>query len=260
MNLLCLLKSSLAAGAILVWTSGVAVHAADLQEDFDRLAADLEAFHQFELLRGGSGEPVVFDSDAAGAHGFSADAIELGQQIADQTNEIVNRIAEAQGVGWPHAIDLDMEGRPELKSFLTEATKRSFVQIPTGDQDSEAAPEMETMLLPGARLVCGYYPNPKPARAAPWRNYSFPNPALKLRQLGYHPTPGFAGGGWTRPQTYQPLFCGIGKFRDHALISGNTLREQNYKGSPGGEPNPEIFPPWPYADWPLYVLWWHRTR
>jgi hypothetical protein len=90
MNLFRLLKSSLAACAI-VWESGLTVAVADLQEDFDRLAADLEAFHQLELLRGGSGEPVVFDSDAARAHGFSADAIELGQQIADQTNDIAIR-------------------------------------------------------------------------------------------------------------------------------------------------------------------------
>lgn len=260
MKPLVLLQASLYAGIILLATSLAKVDAADLQEDFDRLAADLEAFHQSDLLRGGSGEPVVFDSEAARAHGFSDDAIELGEQIADQTNAIVNQVTDAKELGWPHAIGLDMSGRPELHAFLTEASKRSQSQALLEAQESEVAPEVETMLLPGARFVCGYYPNPKPARAAPWRNYSFADPARKLRQLGYHPTPGFAGGGWTRPQTYQPLFCGIGKFRDHALVSGNTLREQNYKGRPGGEPNPEIFPPWPYADWPLYVLWWHRTH
>lgn len=43
-------------------------------------------------------------------------------------------------------------------------------------------------------------------------------------------------------------------------LHGPFIREQNYTGEPGGEPNPEIYSsgPWPYPDWPLYVLWWHE--
>jgi hypothetical protein len=112
-------------------------------------------------------------------------------------------------------------------------------------------------------LRCGWFPNPKPSQAGPWKNIPRTNPAKVLRAWGYHPTPGIAGGGWTRPQTWRASSCGKNTFRDHAyIIEPRTIREQNYTGSPTGEPNPEVWRsgPWPYAEWPAYVAWWHRTR
>ena len=230
------------------------------EEDFERLAADLQQFHALGLLQGGNGEPVTFDAKTARAQGFAAESITLGQQVADETNKLINQLEEAEERGWNYPIPLDIRGQPELQRFLAEATRRFEAQAVLPEQEMEATPE-EAEGIPGSHVVCGYYPNPKPPSAAPWRDYTSSNPAATLQSLGYHPTPGRAGGGWTRNQTYQPLFCGFGTFRDHARITGPTrFREQNYKRTPGGEPNPEVWRtgPWPYPDWPLYVYWWHK--
>ena len=69
--------------------------------------------------------------------------------------------------------------------------------------------------------------------------------------------------GWSRKKTYNPYHCGYGTFRDQAGIGNrNTIYEQNYDGkiTPAGEPNPEVWKsgPWPYAEWPTYVYWWHE--
>lgn len=263
-QLLALLMMNVVVLAILALPAG----ATSPEEDFDKLVADLIRFHDLGLLSGGSGEPVTFDAMGAHAQGFSAEAIKLGQQIADQTNEIVdqlvetNQLAEAGMTTQKQVIMLDTRGRPELQGFLAEATNRRNAQAGTGAQEAETeGAEVEPLGIPGSHFVCGYYPNPKPPRAAPWVNHSSPDPAATLRSWGYHQTPDFAGGGWTRNQTYKPVFCGWGTFRDHAIISGqNIFREQNYTDSPGGEPNPEVWRtgPWPYADWPLYVNWWHQ--
>lgn len=123
---------------------------------------------------------------------------------------------------------------------------------------------------------CGSIVRPRPRRAMPAVLVGeVADPAATLSSWGYHRTPGFAGGGWTRPQTYNPARCGISTYRDHAFVGlrftsciGTAcefrwpIREQNYVAAPYGEPNPEVWRsgPWPYATWPAYVYWWHATR
>jgi hypothetical protein len=249
----------LVVGAMAAVLSASPSGAAGPEEDFELLAAALQRFHELKVLQGGSDRPVTFNAAAARAYGFSAQAIKLGQEIADATNDIVHQQKKAGRTGRDDPIVLDTRGQPELDRFLGEATKRAKARAAASDPGTETAPEKEA--VPGiAHLVCGYYPNPKPSRAGPWRSYTSSSPAATLRRLGYHATPGILGGGWTRAQTYQWLICGFRNYRDHALITGRTsFREQNYKGSPGGEPNPEFGAPWPYPDWPVYVIWWHRT-
>jgi hypothetical protein len=244
--------------------------------NFEALAADLMRFHRSGLLSGGSGQPVTFDEAGARAQGFSPAAIALGAQSAAHSNEIVaalvaaERAGAAAGAGAEDGVGgtapgLDARRYPALAAFQAAAASRvaggaAPAPAAEGSPEAEATPQG----IPGlSHAVCGYYPNPKPRAAAPWNTYTRTDPAATLRGLGYHPTPTLIGGGWTRPQTYQPLLCGWGTYRDHALITGpSTLREQNYKSSPGGEPNPEVYRtgPWPYPDWPAYVYWWHRTR
>src|SRR5918992_1679673 len=89
-QLLALLMMNVMVLAILALPAG----ATSPEEDFDKLVADLIRFHDLGLLSGGSGEPVTFDAMGAHAQGFSAEAIKLGQQIADQTNEIVDQLVE----------------------------------------------------------------------------------------------------------------------------------------------------------------------
>ena len=149
---------------------------------------------------------------------------------------------------------------PLIPEALTLADEPEAPDAPPDESGDGVGPTAP----PGVgHAVSGYYPNPKPSRDVERKNYERDNPAALLKRLGYHETPNQAGGGWTRPQTYQPWACGGSTFRDHADVTGpRSLSEQNYKGSPGGEPNPEVYRsgPWPYPDWPAYVYWWHEHR
>jgi hypothetical protein len=121
-----------------------------------------------------------------------------------------------------------------------------------------------------AKYKCGWYVRPNPRRAATWNAQGgYSDPSATLASWGFHRTPGFAGGGWTRAQTFSWPLCGFGTFRDHAFFGrdGNlansfVINLQDYGDPPYGEPNPEVWRsgPWPYPTWPTYVWWWHRTR
>ena len=142
--------------------------------------------------------------------------------------------------------------------FFALATEYSLEQEETVD-----AAGWCNWALTDAACSCGHWLFPRPTRAAPWKDKSSSNAVNTLKSWGYHQTAGYAGGGWTRDQTYYESRCGKNTFRDHAIVqSSKKFREQNYSGyTPRGEPNPEVLRtgPWPYAAWPAYVEWWHDT-
>ncbi len=201
-------------------------------------------------ISGGGLKPVVFDIDGARKAGFDSEIIELAEQLASATNALLENSAsfannlEEVDIS---LVPLDLEQFPALNNYFEKATefnrKNQLLKdlIPTDEFTIETA-----------YSKCGFYTNPLPSRAAPWRTfYNISNPDSTLRSWGYHGTLNLVGGGYTRAQTYSWFYCGFGTFRDHAYIyQGNKIKEQNYSGwTPRGEPNPEVYAsgPWPYA-------------
>lgn len=190
---------------------------------------------------------------------FAPEAVAIQKESAVFLNLLLDR-SKMLGVEDISQFDMtdELSRLPHLRRFFARA--EGFAR----KEPTESPNTASAQLLPGlGQAVCGYYPNPKPAVAVAFKEFTRSDPAGTLRSLGYHETPGLAGGGWTRPQTYNPAICGFSTYRDHALITGpTTLREQNYTETPGGEPNPEVYRsgPWPYLDWPVYVFWWHQTH
>ncbi len=234
-------------------------------DNYVHLAVDLARFHALGILQGDYEHGITFNSALAKQYGFSESAIRLGEQVAIVANELIAWAKRAQLQGNPvqiTEISVEIERYPDLWQFWLDAAK------PNDRERLESinlfVTEIEPLGVSGvSHIVCGYYPNPKPSTNGPWFTHqNISDPAATLRSWGYHETwpPDYTGGGWTRPQTYKPFLCGWGTYRDHAFIAGpTTIREQNYTGSPGGEPNPEVYRsgPWPYPDWPAYVYWWH---
>lgn len=239
----------------------------ELARDFDALSHDLVLMH--DLFQGGNNQPVTFNSEAAYQRGFSPASIKLAEELTAHTNELIFAASTAPDMETVDVtkLDADVQQYPLLESYLEEATERrknaDRDEEPLGAKPSvvEEAPA-KIQGIPGiSEYQCGSFARPRPSRGAPWATHRRSNPAATLRSWGYHETPSWAGGGWTRSQTYMPLLCGWNTYRDHAYISNsNTIREQNYAGwTPRGEPNPEVWRsgPWPYATWPVYVRWWH---
>jgi hypothetical protein len=233
--------------------------------DFESLSSDLQSGR--DLFAGGNGKPVTFDAKAAAARGLSPEGIQLARELAEYTNALV----AADGAALANSIDVtkvrvDMGRFPLLASYLDEATVNRH-RLATEEDPTLKEPEVGSQVEPQSWLseyICGAFWRPRPSRAAPWVNWWTTNPHGVLTGWGYHTTPSFAGGGYTRPQTYSWALCGFSTYRDHAYITGaNTFREQTYAGwTPRGEPNPEVWRsgPWPYAIWPAYVRWWHQEH
>ena len=182
---------------------------------------------------------------------------------------------------------------PQGSEDFDQDELRSFDLYPVGVQ---VIMPSGRMMMPDpmsllARYRCGYIYRPNPRRAeiaqpGPLQGSSSTQAgaARLARQWGYsqgfHDTPGRAGGGMTRPQTWNPVLCGIGTYRDHAVQglftertcygAGGTppcewrarLMIQDYTAAPYGEPNPEFWRTtrYPYPEWPAYVAFWHYTR
>lgn len=249
-------RSILVIATMLVFAGSAGVAPAhDGTADFIARSQDLIRMH--DLFQGGSGRPVTFASKTARAKGFSAESIALAEELTAYTNDLMAKAsdtAKAEAVVDVRNLDVELRPYPRLVVYFAETTRYA--------EKSQAEEAMGFPGVPGvSEYVCGHFLRPRPPHGAPWRQHTRSNPAATLRSWGYHETPGFAGGGWTRPQTYNPALCGWNTYRDHAYIAGNnTIREQNYEGwTPRGEPNPEVWRsgPWPYPTWPAYVRWWH---
>lgn len=233
--------------------------AADASLDFAALSTDLLQMEAF--FSGGSGQPVIFDAEAARSQGFPPESIALAEELAAHTNALISA-AEAnlkEGASADVvASSVDLSSFPKVSAYFALATENE-------QNGGEVEPAgWCNSALTDAACSCGHWSYPRPTTAAPWKDLTSSNPANTLRSWGYHETPGWAGGGWTRPQTYYSSRCGNNTFRDHAYtVSSTKFREQNYSGyTPRGEPNPEFWAsgPWPYGAWPSYVQWWHSTH
>lgn len=254
------------ASIALVAYANTPAYARGRDEDFVQLSLSLTRLHVLGIMQGNYNQGVTFNEDLARKEGFSEQEIVLGKQIVEVTNILINQSKASQAEGKPIGVDrlsLDLQHFPELKRFWDEAAQMSIE-----DKQSVAGEFLQSRVEPLgttgiSHWVCGYCYHPVPAHAAPWHTYHSSNAASTLRSWGYHPTPSWAGGGWTRPQTYNWWLCGWSTYRDHAYIyPSTTINEQNYTGAVPGEPNPEVWRsgPWPYPDWPAYVWWWHRTH
>lgn len=195
---------------------------------FERLSSELQDMHRAGLMRGGKdfegegvGSPVELDAAGAERRGFSAEAIALAEELAALSNRLVASLSADNPA-------IAKESAAGLESILPAVSAFFAVATTWRSEAPEVEHEIEAQAFPGfSHAVCGYYPNPKPKRAAQPILHDVPDPAATLREWGYHETPDRAGGGWTRPQTHKPVLCGVSTYRDH---------------------------------WPAYVLWWHQTH
>lgn len=237
---------------------------------FVRLASELQRMHGSGVISGGKqsegegvGAPVAIDTAEARRLGISGQAIALAEELVALSNDLVASLSDDNPTISTDSVAGFGSSYPALSAFFEAASMR---RVSDAEEVAavETASEAQVQAFPVvSHIVCGYYPNPKPERAAEPLVWDVPDPAARLRSWGYHETPEAAGGGWTRPRTWNPAVCGVKTFRDHAYIrSDGRISEQKYTGSPDGEPNPEVWRsgPWPYPDWPAYVLWWHQTR
>jgi hypothetical protein len=247
---------------------------------------------------------VVFTcaDELAYVNDFSA-AYEVAFQALEATNLILNNPDVVQG-----AVDYTNPGVLASQESLDTIIASALPQSTDGMDEDELRsvdlyPIGVAVVMPSGRSLipdplglarrykCGHFVRPVPQHAVPFvegpLQGSSPTGAgadalarTWGRGQGFHDTPGFAGGGMTRPQTFTPALCGLNTYRDHAYPSlfqvrtcsdfdGNPpctyqarLLIQDYTSSPGGEPNPELWRsgPWPDDEWPAYVYWWHRTR
>lgn len=179
----------------------------------------------------------------------------MAREITQFSNEILEQLTSVND-SIENAV-LDIQRYPGLAAFYRTASAYTSASATKSDSN----PASEIGVMNSIVNICGGYATPRPDRAAPWIDRSSPNPEQTLTSDGYHATPNFAGGGYTRPRTWKWWHCGWNTFRDHAYITGpTTYREQTYIGwTPNGEPNPKVYAsgPWPYPDWPAYVYWWH---
>jgi len=246
--------------------------------DFLVLNGELQQLHAF--IAAGNGRKATFDLEAARSLRFSAQSLDLAKQMIEATNDIVARVAKSlqelspgsatrTTIGGP--LNIDLSRYPALQDFLTRATEHRRQLESLSEPAQENLLDVERQVTRSLRVLpqivginelyahfdCGYFPNPKP-------NRTVTNPAATLQSWGYHRDPINdlqPRSGWTRPHTYDWSVCGWDTFRDQAGIFGNQIAEQKYAGwTPPGEPNPEVWRsgPWPYAEWPVYVWWWHQ--
>jgi len=254
-------------------TSIQTIIAEDSSPDFDILSLELEAMDDLFQI-GADQQTIIFDSEAARRKGFSLEGIKLAEEMATFTNKVVNKAmkaAERHGVKDVELINInearvDINKYPSLAAYFRDASVRRADGLINSD----------FILKPDAtddpKTVCGSINNPVPSSAAAWTTQGpFDTKQAaekKLSSLGYYKTSSYAGGGYTRNQTYNESICKKDNYRDHAgnpykSNSDNKwyFKEQDYTGSIPGEPNPSVLKKatnWPYLTWPAYVYWWHK--
>lgn len=258
-------------------TSIQTIIAEDSSPDFDILSlelAEMDSLFQVDTDQ----QTVVFDSESALRKGFSAESIKLAEEMAVFTNNIVNKatkaakrhkVKDAELINIKEA-RVNINKYPSLAIYLREASVRCANGSINGDFTLKRKGTNDP------RTVCGSINNPVPSSAAKWTTRGpFDSEGASTRggakgylhSLGYYSSSPFAGGGYTRNQTYNKKICKKDTYRDHALdpfknTSDNKwyFKEQDYTGSIPGEPNPVITTNpfnWPYLTWIVYVKWWH---
>src|SRR5512145_2004459 len=222
---------------------------------FEQLSMDLAAMH--DLWSRPSNRLVQFDSAAARQQGFAEESITLAEELTGFTNDLVVGAEQAE-------IDPNVPGKMFDKAF-TYTNMVKYLQEASMRAKSGITLQAITPAVSLAEWQCGSPWNPMPNPAANWiDNIPDPDPVAKIKSMGFHETPDWAGGGFTRPQTWNVLWCHEGAFRDQAIFDPKkpgVYKLQEYTGiTPNGEPNPEINAYlWPYDYWPAYAAWWHYS-
>lgn len=225
------------------------------------------------FISGGGEHPLQFDPDSARQAGFQQATVDLAQELVLLVNSILedarldtqDKATSLEGYSLRQMRPVDLKREfPLVDDLFVQSVELAKQTEVAQSRDKPAT--SRTAWYDTVYTVCGSFAVPQPMSAAPAQSRKVTGDRSKwMSSNGYHITPTrYFGGGWTRPRTYRPAYCYWGSFRDHAWFgtASNVIMEQNYQYYvPNGEPNPEIYSYiWPYATWPVYVLWWHRTR
>lgn len=218
------------------------------------------------LYEGGDNQPLTFNSELASEKGFSPESIQLAEDLTAYQNALTAAQQKALNGDTSELENLDVSNYPVVEAYFEAAdnfsqSKDLTKSIDSGNENTKDQEKAQNKNW-WAEYTCGTWWKPRPSRAASWRRWNVSNGDSTLRSWGYHPTPSWAGGGYTRPRTYKPWVCGWNTYRDHGytMHSNRTVMEQKYSGwSPPGEPNPEVWRsgPHPHPHWAAYVRWWH---
>lgn len=220
-------------------------------EDYGKIGDEtVEITAELQKIITGKGKPIVFLKENASA--YSNDAIQIVEEMVALSNELMSELSDE---------------KTSISDDSFDAKKyQNLAEYYELAQEFNSMPVADAALI-ASQVVCGWYANPVPNYEAPTIQIasanSYGDGEQILFSIGYHTTPQSAGGGYTRPETYNWWLCGFGTFRDAGWLDQQNglwrVWEQNYTGSIPGEPNPEVWRtgPWPYVDWPAYVAWWH---
>jgi hypothetical protein len=182
------------------------------EKDFVAMSASLSKMNQ--LFRRGNIRAIAFDSTAARASKFSSQSIALAEQMAAFINDLMGEMAAELGVVDVGTSPADIRKYPILEKYFAEAARhRDRLERSEHGLATEQLAAVSTL----GESYCGTYWNPRLSSAVRPVTHSRSDPAATLTSWGYHRTPDFAGGGWTRPQTYLWWICGFNTFRDHAF-------------------------------------------
>lgn len=234
-----------------------ALYSSKNSENYKLISLELEKMNT--LFSGDYYNKITFNSSLAKELNYSKASIKLANEIANHTNLVISKFRENK-IGGNFSLKNDSRLEPKKNTLLNwyfEESKKNSKDNTFGKRLSK---DIRGITIYCPACECGGFSMPKPSKAAQWLTH-YNTTASTLINWGYHSTPSWAGGGYTRPQTYKSWACGVGSFRDHAYVINANVREQNYNGFiPRGEPNPEINTyNWPYPIWPSYVYWWHNT-
>jgi hypothetical protein len=214
--------------------------------NFEKLSVDLISMEPY--FAGNQGDMITFDSKLASQAGFSKESIQLAKEMTALTNNIVNQLKNAETSTHTRSstpkldtVDINIDNYHLLQKYFAAA------------KTADASPKRNARSVRGwcswalsdTACYCGSFFYPRPNIKNPYKHYPLGNdPEGLVKSWGFHKTQIRYGGGWTRPQTYNPRYCGEGTYRDHIGIDYKNKRivMQNYEGfTPRGEPNPEIF-------------------
>lgn len=221
-----------------------------------------------DLFSGGNGQAVAFDSVRAIERGSDPATVKLAEELAAFTNDLIHAADRfVAGESLDPMTAVSPEKYAMVSRFFRAATAFERRQMEESQDSGSRGVQTEgwcRWYLTDAACTCGHWLYPVPTSAVSAKKYVVANPTSTLKSWGYHQTPSWAGGAWTRAQTYYPSRCGYGTYRDHAWFGSDnkSVWEQNYAGrTPRGEPNPEFWTSavWAYPAWPTYVYWWHQT-
>lgn len=234
-------------------------------EKFYQLSDEVNQLNT-EYFTGQGEERVEFEMQRAKKDGFSNESLQIASEMERYTNDLIRqaKLQPEMDRADVRKLKVSTKSYPHLERYFKQATEAAT-------ESAEIA--KATSYAQNKAYICGTWSHPVPSDGVHNRQenrfgpYQFPWYAeWQLQGWGYHAPPWWLDrSGWTRDETYQPVYCGYRTFRDNAAIQeeGGSfyIYEQNYTGYVPGEPSPEVWRsgPWPYSTWPSYVNWWHAN-